>query len=219
MLERNNAKPLADLISTANRMIESAACRNERQMHDDAKLLCDHVNAGRGGSIAKADLLKDTDGSVVVGLMFDWQPDTDEKPAPQNPRIFDVLFFVALLLMTAAGARIYFHDPKRKGTLEYYLRMGPYGSPAPGERIYIARIIRNTPAGIATPFAIEHHSYRYVHLDQAPPFNNLPAPHVGRPEADARRRSRLLGSSLRLLIRTALTESPLMILRKHSRVS
>jgi len=136
-----------------------------------------------GGSIVDAEPLTDEDGDAIVGLMFGWRPDDDEKPVPQNPRRFDILFAVALLLMDWAGVRVYFHDPDRKGELEYFLRVGPHGQPRVRERIYVARMVRDTPAGVATPFASDHRSYRYKHLDQAPPRNNLPAPSVGRPDA------------------------------------
>jgi hypothetical protein len=185
MLARNKLASIAGLISHVTGMSLHATRGDAAKLLTDAKQLCDYVNSGGGGSICKAELSADADGKIVAGLMFDWLPDSDEKPIPENPRRFDILFFAALVLMTAAGARIYFHDPKRKGRLEYYLRMGPYAQPDAGDRIYVARIIRNTPAGTATPFAIDHHSYRYIHLDQAPPHNNLPPPSVGRPEAIA----------------------------------
>lgn len=135
-------------------------------------------------SIVSARCFADISSGLGIAVEFKHRP-TKNQPA-RNPRLLNPLFFAAVLLMAYAGLRVRFLPTKgTQGKALLFLRLEVPNSRAPGRRIYLSRVIRDTPKDRRTPFAKDHHDYRYESLAFESPDARLPPPDLGRAEAVA----------------------------------
>jgi len=121
-----------------------------------------------------------SDGRVIAA----WISHKPKKHPPvENPRLFDLLYFAAMLLMELAGGRFRFDSDLIGGKLYFWLRYEAPGDKRTGRRINIARIIKNTEAGKETPFAKDHYSYCWSDLDTASASHRPRHAKFGRPDS------------------------------------
>lgn len=167
---------LVDVIATIRELIEHA--KGFPVAADAfsiaAQRLCDYVECQKKSCYL---IPKVAAGGLAIEAIIRHEPkDTKKNPPTKNPRQFDTLFFVSMILMEIAGMRMNFHR-KHGEPLHYFLR-GKF-SDKPGDRIYLTRIILNASPGKRAQFE-EHHSYRLLGLRERNGGGMLPDGELGR---------------------------------------